>query len=184
MTERESTRDQLAAASLARPQRARSRPCHIPEPCRLRPRNLASSYHPLDQIKALRQTILNLAVRGKLVEQDPNDEPASELLKRIAAEKEAADESGEIGRKSSRRFQLTKGILGFPNGWSRSDGSLDEIERNSFQAVLRDLNGRSIYSQAGASLRPDTQCVLAAIGCALTNQVKPSLSTSRNRNLS
>jgi type I restriction enzyme S subunit len=41
-----------------------------------------------DQIKQLRQTILNLAVRGKLVEQDPKDEPAPELLKRIAQEKE------------------------------------------------------------------------------------------------
>jgi len=40
-----------------------------------------------DQIKLLRQTILNLAVRGKLVPQNPNDEPASELLKRIAKEK-------------------------------------------------------------------------------------------------
>ena len=36
-----------------------------------------------DQIKQLRQTILSLAVRGKLVPQDPNDEPASELLKEI-----------------------------------------------------------------------------------------------------
>lgn len=42
-----------------------------------------------DQIKTLRQTILNLAVRGKLVEQDPTDEPAGELLKRIEAEKAA-----------------------------------------------------------------------------------------------
>ncbi|WP_425991055.1 restriction endonuclease subunit S [Afipia sp. DC4300-2b1] len=39
-----------------------------------------------DQIKALRQIILNLAVRGKLVPQDTNDEPASELLKRIVVE--------------------------------------------------------------------------------------------------
>jgi type I restriction enzyme S subunit len=37
-----------------------------------------------DQIKTLRQTILNLAVRGKLVAQDPSDEPAAELLARIA----------------------------------------------------------------------------------------------------
>jgi type I restriction enzyme S subunit len=40
-----------------------------------------------DQIKQLRRTILNLAVRGKLVPQDPKDESASELLKRIAQEK-------------------------------------------------------------------------------------------------
>ena len=37
-----------------------------------------------DGIQKLRGLILELAVRGKLVPQDPNDEPASELLKRIA----------------------------------------------------------------------------------------------------
>jgi len=40
-----------------------------------------------DAIPRLRSFILDLAVRGKLVEQDPNDEPASELLKRVATEK-------------------------------------------------------------------------------------------------
>ena len=38
-----------------------------------------------EHIKQLRQTILNFAVRGKLVTQDPNAEPAEELLKRIQA---------------------------------------------------------------------------------------------------
>jgi hypothetical protein len=40
-----------------------------------------------DAIRRMRRFILDLAVRGKLVSQDPKDEPASELLKRIAAEK-------------------------------------------------------------------------------------------------
>ena len=41
-----------------------------------------------DAIPRLRRFILDLAVRGKLVDRDPNDEPASELFKRIQAEKE------------------------------------------------------------------------------------------------
>ena len=45
-----------------------------------------------DAIPRLRRFILDLAVRGKLVEQDPNDEPASELLKRIANREGAAGE--------------------------------------------------------------------------------------------
>ena len=47
----------------------------------------SSSKVELYGIKKLRELILELAVRGLLVPQDPNDEPASELLKKIAAEK-------------------------------------------------------------------------------------------------
>lgn len=44
----------------------------------------------------LRRFVLDLAVRGKLVEQDPSDEPASELLKRIAAEKARMVKAGRV----------------------------------------------------------------------------------------
>ena len=50
-------------------------------------------------IKKLRELILELAVRGLLVEQDPNDEPASELLKKIAAEKARLIKEGNIKKK-------------------------------------------------------------------------------------
>ena len=46
----------------------------------------------------LRQKILDLAIHGKLVPQDPNDEPASVLLERIKAEKERLIKEGKIKR--------------------------------------------------------------------------------------
>ncbi|MCE9031266.1 restriction endonuclease subunit S [Bacteroides fragilis] len=54
--------------------------------------------------KKLRQKILDLAIRGKLVPQDPNDEPASVLLERIKAEKERLTKEGKIkkGKKSEK----------------------------------------------------------------------------------
>ena len=85
--EREATRDRLSAASLARLDVPDPDPDTFRNHAAFALENLAPLTTRLDQIKALRQTILNLAVRGKLVEQDPNDEPASELLKRIATEK-------------------------------------------------------------------------------------------------
>ena len=49
--------------------------------------------------KALRQKILDLAIRGKLVPQDPNDEPASVLLERICAEKQQMVKDGKLKAK-------------------------------------------------------------------------------------
>ena len=64
-----------------------------------------------DQIKTLRQTILNLAVRGKLVKQDPNDEPAAELLRRITIQKPKGGKQSNRSKGSSFPFTL-------PMGWS------------------------------------------------------------------
>jgi type I restriction enzyme S subunit len=71
-----------------------------------------------DQIKQLRQTILNLAVRGKLVPQDPNDEPAPELLKRIAKEKERLVKAGAITRQKDTVRDPTKLTEALPASWS------------------------------------------------------------------
>lgn len=69
-------------------------------------------------IDALKQTILQLAVMGKLVPQDPNDEPASELLKRIAQEKAQLVKDRKMKKQKplppisdeEKPFEL-------PNGW-------------------------------------------------------------------
>jgi type I restriction enzyme S subunit len=47
-------------------------------------------------VEQLRSKILDLAISGKLVPQDPNDEPASVLLERIQKEKEALVKTGKI----------------------------------------------------------------------------------------
>ncbi len=69
--------------------------------------------------KALRQKILDLAIHGKLVPQDPNDEPASVLLERIKAEKEHLVKEGKIKRskKSAKTSDTPHYPYLLPNGW-------------------------------------------------------------------
>jgi type I restriction enzyme, S subunit len=66
------------------------------------------------QIKQLRQTILNLAVRGKLVEQDPEDEPAEELKRRISAEKTPAGRR----KKALTPIEESEKYLEIPLSWA------------------------------------------------------------------
>ncbi|MBF0142914.1 MAG: restriction endonuclease subunit S [Magnetococcales bacterium] len=71
-----------------------------------------------ESVKALRQTILQLAVQGKLVPQDPSDEPASVLLKKIAVEKARLVREGKI-RKSEPLPPIKPEEVPFevPKGW-------------------------------------------------------------------
>ncbi|ENF6349981.1 restriction endonuclease subunit S [Salmonella enterica subsp. enterica serovar Newport] len=69
-------------------------------------------------IKKLRELILELAVRGKLVPQDPNDEPASVLLKRIAAEKAELVKQGKIKKqKPLPEISEEEEPFELPMGW-------------------------------------------------------------------
>jgi type I restriction enzyme S subunit len=69
-------------------------------------------------IDALKQTLLQLAVMGKLVPQDPNDEPASELLKRIQTAKAKLIDEGKI-KKEKPLLPITDEEKPFelPQGW-------------------------------------------------------------------
>ena len=68
--------------------------------------------------KKLRQKILDLAIRGKLVPQDPNDEPASVLLERIRTEKERLIKEGKIKRsKKSASDDEIEAPFEIPESW-------------------------------------------------------------------
>ena len=70
--------------------------------------------------KALRQKILDLAIHGKLVPQDPNDEPASVLLERIRDEKERLIKEGKIKRPKKAKATSDKPHYPYelPKGWA------------------------------------------------------------------
>lgn len=116
---REAMRDRLATATLRR--------LNAPDPdqptfaahCQFAANTLAVLTTRLDQIKQLRQTILNLAVRGRLVAQDPNEERASELLKRVAAERDNRIKmEGLKPPKATAEFDARSKPFPAPNGWA------------------------------------------------------------------
>jgi type I restriction enzyme S subunit len=115
--EREARRDRLASASLAR--------LNVPNPetfqsdARFTLNALPALTTRPNQIKQLRQTILNLAVRGKLMPQDPQDEPASELLKRITnAKAERKKKTGDARIKIEPDPMPGELDMQLPLGWA------------------------------------------------------------------
>ena len=79
--------------------------------------------------KALRHKILDLAIHGKLVPQDPNDEPASVLLERIRVEKERLIKEGKIKKpKKSKACDKPHYPFELPKGWEWTTvGEIGEI---------------------------------------------------------
>ena len=113
-TVREGTRDRLTKASYARLSVSDVDDVTFRSNARFAIDALPALTARADQVKHLRQIILNLAVRGKLVEQDPADEPASEMLKRLAAKKTTSFKWQE----SSPDFDASK-LRHIPKNWCR-----------------------------------------------------------------
>ena len=67
--------------------------------------------------KQIRQTILDLAIRGELVPQDPTDEPASVLLERIRAEKEQLIKDKKLKRDKKESEPIDEVPFELPEGW-------------------------------------------------------------------
>ena len=146
--EREATRDRMATASLARLNTPDPDPATFQNHAAFALNNLTPLTTRPDQIKALRQTILNLAVRGKLVPQDPNDEPASELLKRIEKEKKSLIRSGKImGSKPSSPAIIEDLDFDLRAGWvpTRFREILVELQTGPFGSTLH----QSDYEKGG-----------------------------------
>lgn len=113
---RETARDKLVAASLARFQYPDSETFQ------------AGAYFVLDalpaitarpdQIKAMRQAVLDLAIRGRLAPQDPADEPASQLLEKISETRKALYAKGHIPKPKALAPVDTDDLpFQLPEGW-------------------------------------------------------------------
>ena len=107
--------------------------------------------------KLLKQKILDLAIRGKLVPQDPNDEPASVLLQRIRAEREQLIVQGKIKRsKSTSDNQHYENVpFEIPESWAWTTiGELlinRDSERIPLSSAVREKQINKIYPYYGAA---------------------------------
>ena len=105
--------------------------------------------------KKLRQKILDLAIHGKLVPQDPNDEPASVLLERIRAEKERLVKEGKIKKSKASKTSDTPHYEQVPEGWCITNiGELlinRDGERKPVSSTIRSKQDNKIYDYYGAA---------------------------------
>jgi len=154
-TQRETTRHRLTTASLTRLTAPETTEGDFSTHARFALDNLDQLTSRPDQIKDLRQTILNLAVRGKLVEQDPTDEPASDLLKRIAADKNKRAVSARDRRAGEiKPLDLTSTPFDLPPSWVWAAFGDITISRDGERVPVSKVdreNREKIYDYYGAS---------------------------------
>ena len=116
--------------------------------------------------KKLRQKILDLAIHGKLVPQDPNDEPASVLLERIRAEKERLIKEGKIKKSKTSKTSDTphyeKVAFEVPSSWEWTtlENILELVSGQDFPPEKYNANVSGIPYIIGASNIDNEQLVI------------------------
>jgi type I restriction enzyme S subunit len=127
--QREHGRERLVDATLQRLNQPAEDPASFRKDASFALQVLPSLTTTPAQIKQLRQTILNLAVRGKLVEQDPEDEPADDLLATISFERVDSVKSRKMKSSRSVAPYDGDGEYELPRGWTWSQlGSITAVE--------------------------------------------------------
>jgi restriction endonuclease S subunit/predicted ATPase len=105
----------------------------------------AFHHNAYEQLERLIPALLDKAFRGELVEQDPNDEPASILLEKIKVEKirmESEQKTERAARRSTK--QTSKAPMKQPSDYL-------EALRNAFEASGKTTDARQLFDQAGFS---------------------------------
>ena len=134
--EREATRKHLTAMSLAQLNTPDPDPTVFQSHAVFTLDNLDHVTARPEQIKAFRQTILNLAVRGKLVPQDPSNEDAAPLLISIKQAWDARSASGEVKKpKVWNAVGISDAPFEVPNNWAlvRLGQAMDLINGRAFK---------------------------------------------------
>ena len=129
---REATRDRLTTATLSRLTAPDTDEQSFRDHARFALDTLPALTARPDQIKALRQTILDLAVRGQLVEQEPADEPASALLDQISRQRELMAQSGRFKNlKQIDAIENNDALFPLPSRWALARfGDIASIKSN------------------------------------------------------
>lgn len=100
-----------------------------------------------EDVQRLNEAILQLAVQGKLVPQDPNDEPASELLKRVEVTRRQLAKAGRVDKaRDTSEIELHEYPFQLPTGWSvtRLAALVSKLGAGSTP-----LGGKSVYEDDG-----------------------------------
>ena len=133
-----------------------------------------------DAVGRLRRFVLDLAVRGKLVKQDPADEPASELLKRISAEKARLVKAGEI-RNPKKIPVIDTNELPFdpPRGWEWT--RLLEISRKIHYGYTASANRmiESVRLLRITDIQDNRVDWFSVPGCEIEEKVLPKFKLER-----